>query len=248
MVSVIMPAYNAEKTIETAIESVVHQTEKDWELIVVDDGSTDNTKKIIEKYTDERIKYVYNNLEKGVSNSRNLGISKARGEWIAFLDSDDMWKPEKLAKQIKYARLYDSGFIFTGSGFMDSEGRILDYTMQVPSKVSYKELLKQNIISCSSVMIKKAYMVKYKMEASKMFHEDFAAWLAILKGEKIEALGINEPLLIYRVSSNSKSGNKFKAILMTLRTYWKSGIKSPMIFYYWCVYILRSLKKYSKIK
>lgn len=248
LVSIIMPAHNSERYIAEAIRSVVNQTYKTWELIVIDDASQDRTVDIVKEFTyhDSRIVLYLNEHNIGVSKTRNKGISLSKGEWLAFLDSDDRWSAEKLQKQLCMSEVYQTAeFIFTGSRFMDESGRLFKWIMTVPDKVTYERLLKQNVISCSSVLISKQYLGENRMSGDSI-HEDFALWLAILK-EGIIAYGINEPLLIYRVSSKSKSGNKIKSAVMTYKTYLKSGIGCICAFYYMVFYLFRGFVKYHNL-
>lgn len=248
LISVIMPAYNSSKYVKEAIKSVLEQTYKNIELIIIDDASSDETVSIVRKMKliDNRITLYVNKQNEGVSYSRNRGIKKASGEWVAFLDSDDFWHKEKLEIQLKYAEEKNLNFIFTGVSYIDEKGNGLKSTFQVPKKVSYGQLLKQNVIACSSVLIKKVYMEKYKMENDKT-HEDFGSWLRILK-EETYAYGINKPLLIYRISANSKSGNKIKSVLMTYKTYIYIGLNPFLSIYYLTWYIFNGIKKYENIK
>lgn len=248
LISVVMPAYNAEKTIGQAIASVRTQTFQDWELLVINDQSKDNTKDVVLALakSDKRIRYVENEQNLGVSGTRNRGVSLALGQWIAFLDSDDEWAEEKLEVQARAIQQTGARFVFTGSAFMDQEGKRLDYCLNVPERVSFRQLLKQNVISCSSVLIEKTLLEKYPMSSGDM-HEDYAVWLKVLKNEKTDAYGINKPLLIYRVSGDSKSGNKGKAALMHWRVYRHIGLPFVPSIYYFCFYMVRNLKKYGKI-
>ena len=176
-----------------------------------------------------------------------FAIKKAKGKYIAFLDSDDMWEKDKLEKQMK---LIDENpeikFTFTGSGFVDNDGNPLDYVLSVPQKMSFKNLLKQNLVSCSSVVIEKEALEGIKMPDDSM-HEDFATWLEVLRKQKY-AYGIDEPLLVYRLSDNSKSSNKFKAARTTWKVYRHVGLNMLQSVYYMGFYALRSLKKYGSIK
>lgn len=248
LISVIMPAYNCEKYIENSVNSVLTQSYTNFELIIIDDASTDNTvnivKNIMEK--DTRVKLVKNVRNIGVALTRDRGIEHAEGEWIAFLDSDDIWRQEKLEEQMKVYEETNSNFIFTGSSFMNEEGEMYYRNFHVPRQVSYKQLLKQNVISCSSVMIKKEYLVKYKMQNDKI-HEDFGVWLRVLKQEKIVAFGLNQPLIIYRIYKKSKSGNKFKSFVMTFRTYRFINLNLIQSLYYLSWYSVTGLIKYRKI-
>lgn len=248
-VSIIMPAYNASRYIEEAITSVLSQTFTDWELLILDDGSSDETRSISQTYADRdpRILCLPNEQNLGVAQTRNRGVSLARGQWIAFLDSDDRWEPEKLQLQLETAHRQHADFLFTGSAFMDENSRPLDYVLTVPEQISYHRLLHQNLISCSSVLIKKDLIRDYPMRHGDILHEDFAVWLQILRDKQICACGVNKPLLVYRVSSASKSGNKIKAGLMTLRVYRYLGIPWVPACFYWCSYFYRSMKKYRRL-
>lgn len=244
-----MPAYNAEHYISFAIESVLKQTYNNWELIIIDDNSCDKTAEIVSMYInmDSRIHLIKNIQNIGASYCRNQGILTAQGNWIAFLDSDDLWALKKLELQMQYAYNYQADFLFTGSCFIDETGRKLNYFLEVPLKITYKKLLKQNLISCSSVLIRKELLIKYKMPNDHI-HEDFATWLQILSNTKKCAYGINLPLITYRIHANSKSGNKSKAAIMTYKVYRYIGLSMFQSFYYWCWYAINSLNKYSKLK
>lgn len=248
LISVVMPAYNAEETIGQAIHSVIAQTYQQWELLVVNDQSKDNTKNIVLTLAelDKRIRYIENERNLGVSETRNRGVSLALGQWIAFLDSDDMWEEKKLEMQLDLISTSGARFVFTGSAFMDQKGKRLGYCLNVPLKVSFRQLLKQNVISCSSTLLEKSLLEKYPMMSGAM-HEDYASWLSILKGEGIDAYGIDRPLLIYRISTESKSGNKGKAALMHWRVYRHIGMPLIPSIYYFGFYMCRNLKKYGKI-
>lgn len=247
LVSVIMPAYNCEKYVVEAINSVLAQTYKNWELLVLDDGSKDNTLQIIEEFSqkDSRIKALPNGKNMGVSATRNRGIELASGDWIAFLDSDDMWEPLKLEKQFEVVENKSAEFLFTGSSYINEEGEPFRGMFEVPEKVTYKRLRNQNVISCSSVLVKKKYFENIKMEKDEM-HEDYAVWLRILK-LGVTAYGVNEPLLIYRISRNSKSGNKIKTVKMTYKVFRFVGINPIGSAYFMMRHVVASVGKYKKI-
>ena len=174
-------------------------------------------------------------------------MDQAKGEWIAFLDSDDCWAPEKLQKQLAFAKANHCSFTFTGSGFMDENGNRLSYYLPAPKRLAFRQLLKQNLISCSSVLIRRDLLSHFPTDSERM-HEDFALWLQILKERTPTAMGLDEPLLIYRLSAASKSGNKLKAACMTFRVYRYVGLSLPAAIYYWGWYTVRSLRKYGKLK
>ncbi|MFL9650016.1 glycosyltransferase family 2 protein [Exiguobacterium chiriqhucha] len=247
LISIIMPAYNSANHIKQAINSVLDQSYKHWELIVIDDGSRDSTKSVIEleEKKDPRIRLYVNSNNKGVSETRNKGVNLAKGKWIAFLDSDDMWHPEKLEQQLKLAYHKGAQFIFTGASYIDVNGKAFSGVFNVPAMVNYDDLKKHNVISCSSVLIEKELMNHVKMEGDEM-HEDYAAWLKILK-MGVCAYGINQPLLIYRISSESKSGNKIKSIKMTYNVF-RFLKNSPIIsIFYTISHTMAAYKKYKKI-
>ncbi|MGM8213831.1 glycosyltransferase family 2 protein [Virgibacillus sp. W0430] len=248
LVSVIMPAYNSERFIKNAIISVLDQTYSNIELIVIDDGSKDNTAEIIQQMSkqDPRIQFIKNEVNLGVSESRNKGIHVASGDWIAFLDSDDIWEKSKIERQMKYADEASAEFLFTGSSYISESDIPYRGIFEIPNQVSYKELLSQNVITCSSVLLKKHFFDQIKMEKDEM-HEDYAVWLRVLK-TGVVAHGINEPLLIYRISRNSKSGNKLKTIKMTYKVYRFLGIDPFRATYYMTSHVLKSIWKYQNIK
>ena len=247
LVSIVMPAYNCEKYVVEAINSILAQTYRNWELLVLDDGSKDNTLRIIEEFSqkDSRIKALPNGKNIGVSATRNRGIELASGEWIAFLDSDDMWKPEKLEKQFEIVEKEAAEFIFTGSSYINEVGEPYKGIFEVPEKITYKKLRNQNVISCSSVLVKKKYFEHIKMEKDEM-HEDYAVWLRILK-TGVTAFGVNEPLLIYRISRNSKSGNKMKTVKMTYKVFRFVGINPFGSAYFMLRHVIASVGKYKRI-
>jgi len=247
LISIITPVYNAERFLEETINSVQKQTYSNWELILVNDCSKDNSKEIIKKYVSDKIRLIDLKENLGVAEARNAGIKSAKGEYIAFLDADDLWEKDKLDKQIKVIREKTNiGLVFTATQYIDEEGKKSNYILEVPYEINYRQLLKQNIISCSSVLVRKEHVTKYKMQNDKM-HEDFAVWLQILK-EGIQAIGINEPLLLYRISKNTKSSNKLKAAIMNLNVYKFLKLNFIEIVYYMLIYTYRGITKYKKIR
>ena len=249
LISVIMPAYNAEKTIGDAIDSVLRQTYPDFELIVINDCSKDRTADIITAFAekDKRIKFLQNPQNSGVSATRNYGVSEATGEWIAFLDSDDMWRCDKLEKQIRTVTENDGAVLsYTASSFIASDGTPSGYVMEAEEKTTYKTLLKKNLVSCSSAMVKTEIMKTIQMPNDAM-HEDYYVWLTILK-KHTYAYGINEPLLIYRLSEHSKSSNRIKSAKMLFNSYTAVGYHKLTAFMLMLRYTYHSVTKRYKIK
>ena len=248
LVSIIMAAYNAEKTIELAIESVLNQTYSNFELLVINDCSKDGTAKLVEAFSakDNRVRLISNEKNSGVSYTRKHGLEEANGSWIAILDSDDAWTPEKLEKQIELQRRTNADLLFTGSAFMDSEGHPIDWYLHAPAEVTYRQLLKQNVLSNSSALVRKELYSRYYAIGDDM-HEDFAIWLSILKDGK-KAYGVDEPLLIYRIAKSSKSGNKVNAAKMNWNTYRYVGLNVVEAAYYEAWYMFKNVMKYANLK
>ncbi len=247
MISIIMAAYNAEKTIKQAIDSVIAQTFQNWELIIVNDCSVDSTGEILKKFSliDNRIKVIDNQKNSGASLSRKTALDNAGGEWIAILDSDDLWERDKLRRQLYVAHKMDAKLVFTGSAFIDENDEMMDWQLHVPKTIKYRSLLKQNLISNSSVLVKRDLYEKYYAVGDNM-HEDFAIWLQILK-TGIIAYGIDKPLLIYRISRKSKSGNKWKAARMNWNAYRYVGLNPIQAGYYMIWYTVKGLLKYRNL-
>ncbi len=237
-VSIIMPAYNAERTIEYSVKSVTDQTFQNWELIVIDDGSRDQTPEVLQKLCkkDKRIRILRNNPNAGVSQSRNRGIAEAHGDWIAFLDSDDLWTKDKLECQLSLLNVHpEAVLLYTASAFITNDGEPISYVLPAEERISFSGLLRKNLLSCSSVMVR-TDVIRTVAFPGDHLHEDYYAWLTILKKVPY-AYGINHPLLIYRLTKNSRSSNAWKSIKMLFRTYRAVGF-SPMAS---CLYIPRYL-------
>lgn len=248
LVSIIMPAYNAEKTLPQAVASVLAQTWANFELIIIDDCSTDGTKALAQNFQDRdcRVRVLSNASNSGASQTRHNGVVQAQGQWLAFLDSDDAWAADKLEKQMDLQKARRADLIFTGSAFMDHESAPKDWTLHVPDTIGYRKLLKQNLISNSSVLVRKDRYLECEC-LSDGLHEDFVCWLRMLRGGAL-ACGIDEPLLIYRLSPTSKSGNKLKAAKMNWNAYRAAGLSVPAAAYYMVFYAVNSLLKYRNLK
>ena len=248
LISIIMPAYNAEKTLSQAVCSVLDQTYQNYELIIVDDCSTDGTTALAQSFCDRdpRIRLLQNEANSGASKTRHYGVDQARGRWLAFLDSDDVWAAEKLEKQMTLQKHSGADLVFTGSAFMDSESTPKDWTLHVPETISYRKLLKQNLISNSSVLVRKDRYLECECLCNGL-HEDFVCWPRLLRSGA-QVRGIDEPLLIYRLSPSSKSGNKLNAAKMNWRAYRAAGLNIPTAAYYMVFYAVNSLLKYRHLK
>lgn len=224
IVSVIIAAYNCSSYIDETIDSVFFQN-FNCELIVVNDCSNDNTRDVLKKYNNiENYIYIENEKNLGVAQSRNIGVLKAKGKYIAFLDADDKWERNKLEKQISLMESKKCVLSYTARQLMDNNGNLTGRIMHVPEKISYKKLLTHNIISCSSVILLKDVSLEFPMCHDEL-HEDYLNWLTILKKYKY-AYGINEPLLIYRLNPKGRSSNKIKSAKMTygIHRYMGNGV------------------------
>ena len=246
--SVVMTVYNAERFLRDTIESVLNQTMKDFELIIVNDCSTDSSEEIVKSYLDDkRVRYFKNEKNMKVSKTRNFGVSVAKAEKVAFIDSDDIWLSTKLEKQLAHMDKTGARICYSSYAFIADDGTLQNRIFDVPAKVSFKKLLKQNVITPSASIFDKELLVKFPFYADAV-HEDFVAFLQMLKNENIEAYGICDPLILYRLTTGSKSRNKLKAMKMTLKSYKEVGLGVFSQLYYLPFYIVNGLKKYRGLK
>lgn len=251
LISIILPAYNAEKTLAESVNSVLAQSYDKIELVIIDDGSTDGTKALAEDFAirDKRVKVLSNEENIGVLKTRIRGVRASMGQWIAFIDSDDLWDKDKLKKQMDLVQKTGCVLAYTGSGYIEVDGGTIPWVLHVPSEVTYKGLLKQNSISNSSVLVKKDIFLKYSpfSEDHRDMHEDYACWLLILKG-RFRACGIDEPLITYRVYRRSMTGNKLHSAVLNWFTYRYTGLNVFQSAFYMVSYAVRGIIKYSHIR
>lgn len=227
LVSIIMPAYNAENFIGEAIESVVSQSLRDWELLVTDDGSTDSTCSIVEEFIerDSRVKLYYNESGKGPASARNNSIERAGGDFIAFLDSDDCWKPEKLERQLEFMERVGADFCFTDFSHINEVGFFVR-KVQVPKKIDYATLLKGNVIATATVLIRRASFPDLKMPDYPRA-QDFALWIKLLR-QVDQGFGLNVVLSDYRVTPNIGNRRKIFALKYLYDIFTKQEGRSPI--------------------
>ena len=216
LVSIITPVHNSEQFLECCIESVLTQTYENWEHILVDDCSSDNSKAIIESYQeqDPRIKYYGLQENSGAGMARNKGIEFAKGKYIAFLDSDDVWYPEKLEKQLHFMEQNNYHFTFTDYDQINEAGQRLSKVLKCKPIVTYKNALYKNPIGCLTVIYDVDFFGKQYMSSIRK-RQDYALWLKLLK--KTNGYGLSECLASYRVGNESISANK----LDLLKYEWK---------------------------
>jgi len=220
MISVILAAYNGEKTLERTIKSVLNQTYKDLELLAVDDCSKDSTYSLLCSFSekDSRVHIFRNQKNMGVAQSRNRGIVVSNGEYIAFIDADDYWDNGKIEKQISVLRNENVDLCYTASRIIDEKNNVLITHKHVPVKISYKGLIKENVIVCSSVVLRREVLPENPFDG-QYFHEDFVLWLKLLKNG-CKAVGIDEALVTYRLGG--RSADKKNAMIYRWKIYRQS--------------------------
>lgn len=218
LVSIITPSYNAEKYLSETIDSVLSQSYKNWEMIIVDDVSFDKTVSIIEDYVqrDNRIKLIKLKENGGAAVARNTAIEAAKGRYIAFLDSDDKWLSDKLERQIGFMQEHDVALSYSAYQKIDENGNAVGQ-VGVPDKVSYNDLLKVCSIGCLTVMYDVEKLGKVYMPLIRK-RQDLGLWLRILK---IIPYAYASPGILaqYRVRSDSISANKWSAAHYTWKLY-----------------------------
>lgn len=241
-VSIIVPVYNAENYIRETVECVKAQTYQNWELWLVDDGSTDKSRSILEELEkdDARI-HVCEQENGGAARARNCGMAKAEGRFAAYLDADDLWSPDKLEKQLAFMAEKDAAFSFTGYEFADEKGRGTGKIVRVPKTIRYKQALKNTTIFTSTVMFDTAKLAKEKLKMPIIKSEDTALWFQVLRGG-VTAYGLNENLVRYRRPANSLSSNKLEAIRRIWALYRQSeGLSVPYSLYNFCFWAVRAV-------
>ena len=221
LVSIITPTYNAEKFITETLKSVQNQTYQNWEMILVDDASTDKTIKIISDFAEKDSRIKLFKLEKNSGNgfSRNVALEKAVGKYIAYLDADDLWFPNKLEKQIAFLKENNSHFTFSFYDCIDEEGNSLNRSVEAPINLTYDELFFCNYVGNLTAIYDADFFGKIKLESSQK-RQDWRLWLTILKQIKT-AEAIPESLAFYRIRKDSISSSKFKLIKHNFGVYRK---------------------------
>ena len=244
LVSIITPSYNSHNYIDNCISSVLEQTYKNWEMIIVDDCSKDNSVKLINHFlkNDVRIQAIYLDNNIGAAGARNLAISKAKGKYIAFLDSDDIWEPKKLELQISFMKRHDIAFSYTTYQIISHDGLNKSQIIRAPDKMTYSTYLKNTIIGCLTVIIDMEKVGSFAFPNIRSSH-DMALWLLILR-KGFTAFGLDINLAKYRLVYSSNSANKIKGARDVWRVY--REIEKLSFFYsLWCFinYVFNAIKK-----
>ena len=243
-VSVIIPAYNCSAYIDKAICSVMFQ-EVPLEIIVVDDHSSDNLEEtLISADLMAKIHYIRNPRNRGVAETRNIGVKAAKGKYIAYLDADDWWRKGKLKTQLSLMNDKKCVLTYTARELVDENGHPLKKVIGVKEKIKYEQLLYHNIIPCSSVVMEREAALEFPMRRSDL-HEDYLQWLNILKKYHV-AYGINKPMLISRMTEQGKSRKKWKSIYMTYGVYREMKIDPIRSVWYMAWHLGNGVVKYAR--
>lgn len=213
LVSIIVPVYNAGDYIEETIKMVCSQTYGSWELILVDDGSTDDGREKIraQMEKDKRIRLIVKEKNGGAAAARNAGVDAAQGRYLAYLDADDVWRPQKLMRELEFMKEQKAGFVFTAYEFGDEQGKGTGKLVKVPRTLTYRQALSRTVIFTSTVLFDTEKTGKELLKMPEVESEDTAAWWRILRNGHT-AYGLNEVLTIYRRPGKSLSSNKLKAM------------------------------------
>lgn len=240
LVSVVMPAYNCEKTIAASIESVIKQTHSNWELCISDDCSKDGTAEVVARFDDPRIRFLALEKNGGAAAARNNSLQHARGQFIAFLDADDTWQPEKLEQQIKAMKEAGCAVSHCSYTRMDSSLSRPIGLVKAKRRVTYKDMLKENCIGNLTGMYDRSRLGLFLQES--IGHEDYLMWLEIIRGA--DSVGVAEPLANYRVQPGSLSGNKFNAAKWQYRILRdRLKLPTPLAILYLGFYLFNAARK-----
>ncbi len=231
-VSIIVPVYNAANYIEQTIQSVLAQDYENWELILVENGSTDESVAKIQAFDDKRIRLIIMEGNAGAANARNEGMRQAMGTYVGYIDADDLWRPNKLSRQIAFMQEKDAAFAFTGYEFGDENAVGTGKIVRVPETLSYKQALSNTTIFTSTVLFDTRLIEKDKLYMPNVKSEDSALWFQILR-EGIVAYGLDENLVTYRRPANSLSSNKLEA----MRRIWNLYRKQEKLNIFYSMYL-----------
>lgn len=243
LISIVTPVYNAERFIGETIKGVQAQEYANWEMLLVNDQSTDNSLEIIEQFAteDSRIKVINLAENSGAAVARNTGIEAAQGQYLAFVDSDDVWDKDKLIRQISFMQKGDIAFSYTDFRLVDETGQVLKEKANVPISLDYTGLLKNTAIACSTVMIDRDIIGDFRMPLVRK-GQDTATWLQIMREMGISAFGITQPLNSYRQVAGSISSDRVGALKRTWNTYYNlEKLPLPKASYYFASYVVNAI-------
>ena len=247
LISIVVPVYRAERYIEETMDCVRAQTYPHWELLLVEDCGPDRSREVIQEYIrrtgDERIRLLMQPTNQGAARARNLGVNEAKGRYLAYLDADDLWVPDKLEKELAFLKERQVAFVFTGYEFADENGKGTGKIVRVPETITYKEALKNTTIFTSTVMFDMEQLSKEQLQMPQIKSEDTALWWRILR-EGYVACGFNENLVKYRRAGKSLSSNKLEAVRRIWNLYRKAeGMSVINSAYHFCFWAVRAVKR-----
>lgn len=242
LISIIVPVYNAGKYIEETIHMVEKQTYREWELILVDDCSVDNSREVIKKYMSakkkENIRLIEKEANQGAAMARNTGMDAAKGRYIAFLDADDIWMADKLEKELAFMEEKQAAFVCTSYEFGDEKARGTGKIVHVPKTLTYKKALSRTVIFTTTVMLDTSKTGRELIHMPDIKSEDTALWWKLLRNG-FTAYGLDEVLAIYRRPAQSLSSNKLEAIKRIWYLYREqegfSVFQSARYFVFWAL-------------
>lgn len=243
LVSIVTPAYKAEKVVAETIRSVQAQSYRDWEMLVVDDGSPDGTADVVAELarSDARVRLI-RQANAGPAMARQKALDHARGRYVAFLDSDDLWLPGKLERQLAFMDAHRAALSYTAFRRIQADGSGEGHLIGIPPRLTYRALLGNTAIATSTAIIDRSIAGDFRM--TKTYYDDFVLWLGILKRGHV-AWGLNEDLMRYRVMGGSVSRNKMKSARMVWRTYRDiEGMAAPVAAVHFARYALNAWRKY----
>jgi len=247
MVSIIVPVYCAAPYIAETIEMVEEQTYQNWELLLIDDRSPDNSAEIIQNMIEKlsgqapvRIRLIRKEKNEGAASARNTGIGLAKGRYIAFLDADDIWRPEKLEKELSFMEEKQAAFAFTAYEFGDEKARGTGRIVRAPERLTYRKALSRTVIFTSTVIFDTAKISKELIRMPDVASEDTATWWKVLRNG-YTAYGLNEALVIYRRPAKSLSSNKFVALKRIWNLYRREErLSLPVSAFCFCSWAFRA--------
>ncbi len=247
LISIIVPVYNVEKYIMETIACVEAQTCRNWELLLVEDGSSDRTVELIAGYMakkqDGRIRLIRQPSNMGAARARNRGLEEAAGRYIAYLDADDLWVPEKLKKELEFLKEKKAAFVFTGYEFADEQGRGTGKVVHVPETLSYHQALSNTTIFTTTVMFDTEKIPKEQLKMPVIKSEDTALWFQVLRSG-YTAYGLDENLVRYRRAGRSLSSNKLEAIRRIWNLYRQAeGLSLWSSSRHFCLWAVRAVKR-----
>jgi teichuronic acid biosynthesis glycosyltransferase TuaG len=246
LVSIITPAFRAARFVGDSIRSAVAQDYPNWEMLIVDDCSPDDTAKRVEEWVgrDSRVRLIRQPRNGGPAAARNAALASASGRFAAFLDSDDYWLPQKLSRQLEFMRTNGAAISFTGFRRITEDGGQIGRLLTVPERLTYTQLLGNTAIATSTVIIDRS--ITGPLQMRPVYYDDFVLWLSLLRRGHV-AFGMNEDLMRYRVVGKSVSRNKSRSAREVWKTY-RNVEELGILRSAWCFanYSARGWLKYAR--